>query len=93
MELGGTSHPRLKLLTLQSVLERAGRLPVLQSALHMSINQGELDKIQADLRARQTQEAANLAAQMAQVRGSLQYLCWHLQLTHWELQWVANRSR
>ena len=39
----------------------------LQSALQLSFNQSELDKIQADLRAKQTQQAADMAAAMAQV--------------------------
>lgn len=42
--------------------------PPAQSALQMSLNQGELDKIQAGLRARQSQEAASMAAAMVQVR-------------------------
>lgn len=79
-----------------------GWLLVLQRALHMCINQGELDEIQADPWATQTQEAANLATQMAQARGTLQGRCRVLRRlhccdacslagAHWELQWLASR--
>ncbi|GAB4821169.1 hypothetical protein N2152v2_008215 [Parachlorella kessleri] len=68
-----TENARLKeeKLQLGAQIEILTHKLSMTSALQLSFNQSELDKIQADLRAKQTQQAADMAAAMAQVNATL----------------------